>query len=356
MNEDIINLEGQPIEKIIGKRIFVPVDKINPDPKNLREIFGQEEIIALGENIKKIGQMDDIKVFPRMESDGAWRGEFDLHDGERRWRAAKATGIPQLRAIVQEKPSAVDLSFKKIARVMQTENLKPEERVRAMEKTFEDLGILYKPNEWEKYRARLGAGKEKFSELVRVIRLSPKLRELMSSGVMSYTIAQAIGRLPISRQEDTAKFVLTNKLYGRYVVAEFVPYLLKHPEASYAQAFEHTKVGGWRGYTKKPSKPELKTDYEKVIDEFLTSCVKWERAWEKIVASGIIKEIKNKTLSPYRLKDELNRIIELAENLMIELFSSGSGVVSLPSDEPKLINHKETLKKYKKKKASKYKN
>ncbi|MBW1701303.1 MAG: ParB N-terminal domain-containing protein [Deltaproteobacteria bacterium] len=337
MSEKFFRWEGQSIEEIIGKTIFIPVENINPDPKNLRETFELQEIIALGQNIQEIGQMDTIRVFPKIAEDGGWHGEFDLHDGERRWRAANSVGLTYLRALVEEKPSEEEITFKRISRVLQTESLKPEEKVRALEKTFDDLGILYKPEEWEKYRDKLGASKERFAEIVRVIKLPNRLRELMFSGAMSYTIAQAVGRLPKSRQEDAAKFVLANKLYGRYVVTEFIPYLLDHPEASYAQAFDHTKVGGWRQYTKRPSKAELKPDYEKVVDDFLKSCVQWERAWDKLVATGVVKEIKGKKLSPYRLKDGVMRVRELAERLLIELFDAGGGIMSLSPNETKLL-------------------
>jgi ParB/RepB/Spo0J family partition protein len=344
MDKDVLNWEEQPIEQIIGKTVLIPVEKIIPDLKNLRETFDEREIMALGENIKAIGQMDAIRVFPKTGSDGNWNGCFDLHDGERRWRAANAIGIQYLKAIVEVKPSEEELIFKKVARVLQTESLKPEEKVRAVEKSLRALNILDKPQEWEKYRDRLGPSKERFAEIIRVMQLPEKLQDLMFSGVMNYSIAQAVGRLPKSRQEDAAKFILANKLYGRYVVTEFIPYLLEHPESSYAQAFDHTKVGGWRMFTHQPSKSELKLDYEKVIDEFLNSCVKWERAWDKLVASGILFEIKGKTLSPYRLKDSLGRIIELAEQLLIEIHDTGGGIIGISSSDTKLLDHKPSKK------------
>jgi|WetSurMetagenome_2_1015567.scaffolds.fasta_scaffold151833_1 ParB/RepB/Spo0J family partition protein len=337
MENEIFYWQGQSVETLIGKTVAIPIEKIVPDERNLRETFDEKELIALGENIKEIGQMDAIKVFPKTEKNGKWVGIFDLHDGERRWRAAKLTGIKYLRAEIENKPFEEDLIFKRIARVLQTESLKPEEKVLAVEKTFGDLGILDKPEEWEKYRDKLGASKERFAEITRVIQLPSKLRDLMFSNLMSYSIAQAVGRLPRNRQEDAAKFVLTNKLYGRYVVTEFIPYLIENPEASYAQAFEHTKVGGWRMFTKKPSKSELTPDYEKIIDEFLNSCVLWERAWDKLVASKILHEIKGKTLSPYRLKDSLSRVIELAEQLLIEIYDSGGGVVKISAKKTKLL-------------------
>jgi len=339
METEIIKWEDQPVENLIGKIVLIPVDRIRPDPKNLREEFDAEEIAALGANIHEIGQTDEIRVFPKRGENGAWTGAFDLNDGERRWRAAVSTGIKYLRAVVEEKPSEEDLTFKRIARVMQTQSLKPEEKVRALEKTFVDLGILDEPHKWDKYRERLGPSKEKFSELVRVIQLPQRLRQLMESGVMSYTIAQGIGKLPKSRQEDAAKFVLSNKLYGRYVVTEFIPYLLEHPDVSYAQAFEYTKVGGWRQYTKQPSKPELENNYESVIEEFLESCVKWERAWEKLVSSGLTQKLKGKSLSPYRLKDGLNRVIELAERLQIEIFDTGGPAIGFPSNNRIELNN-----------------
>ncbi len=70
------------------------------------------------------------------------------------------------------------------------------------------------------------------------------------------------------------------------------------------------------------------------------------RLQDKLIATGVVKEIKGKKLSPYRLKDGVNRVRELAEGLLLELFDAGGGITSLPpSPTRKLLENNPSLKK-----------
>ena len=76
------------------KIVTIYITDIIPDPENLRQVFDEQEIKALADNLLEIGQTDPIQVFQRDD------GTYDLFDGERRWRAAKLAGMRELRAII----------------------------------------------------------------------------------------------------------------------------------------------------------------------------------------------------------------------------------------------------------------
>lgn len=56
--------------------VDIPIMSIRPDSDNLRKSFDTDDIVALGINMKELGQLEPIKVFPNDD------GTYDLLDGE----------------------------------------------------------------------------------------------------------------------------------------------------------------------------------------------------------------------------------------------------------------------------------
>lgn len=315
MPESIETLVLKPINEWYGLVVDVPVQLIKPDPENLRQEFDEGDLRDLGNNMKILGQFDEITVFPLLLERGAWAGFFDLHDGERRWRAAQLVEIPSLRAKVITRPSAEELLYKKISRVMQTRTLSPDTKVAGLERAFEQLGVIDKSDVWDSYRERLGGGPE-WPQLVRVLQLKPRVRTMLDEGLINFTIAQSIGRLQPEQQADVAEYVVVNKINGRFLSTEMIPYLVEHPNASPAQAFEHTRVGGWRQYISTPYQKGHEPPVDERVDEFLDACVKWERAWEVVVHTGLVHEISGHPNYESRVRDAARRIGERVSALV----------------------------------------
>lgn len=312
--EIIDKLLLKPIKEWYGTVVEIPTQLIKPDPDNLREEFDDEDLIDLGKNMELIGQLDEVTVFPIILGNNTWAGFFDLHDGERRWRAANLVGRQTLRAKIVPRPSNDELLYKRISRVLQTRFLLPEKKVAGLEKALAELGILDKPEVWESSREKLGGGPE-WPQLVRVLQLGPKVREMMEKGLINFTIAQSIGRLPLEKQVQIAEYVVVNKINGRFFSTQMVPYMLEYPDATPAQAFEHTRVGGWRQYTRSPYKRGHEPPINERVDSFLEACVKWERAWEVIVHTGLVNDIEGDSNLEYRVSDAARRIAERARAL-----------------------------------------
>ena len=308
------SLPTSDVRELIGQILEVPIESIVPDSENLRESFDEQDILDLGQNMREVGQLDEITVFPITNEREQWTGKFDLHDGERRWRAANVAGIPALRAKIELRPSREILLFKKMSRALQTRSLPPERKVQVLEHGLEQLGVRQQPESWESYRQKLGGGQD-WPQIVRVLRLQPRVREMMDGGQINFTLAQSIGRLPVNLQDEAAHFVVSRRINGRYFSTQIVPYLIEHPEATIAQAFEQTKVGDWKQYLRSPFEKGHEPPIEERLEDFLEGCVRWERAWEVLVHTGLVHDISNNQSYNNRIADAARRIAERASAL-----------------------------------------
>ena len=319
--DELESLVLRPVEEWYGAIVKIPCEFIKPDPENLRQEFDEADLIDLGRNIELVGQLDEITVFPILMGGSAWAGFFDLHDGERRWRAAQLMKFPSLRAKIVPRPTSRELTFKKVSRVFQTRSLSPETKLAALKKSLSELGILEKPSEWESFRDKLGGGPE-WPQLVRVLRLQPRVLAMFEDGLINFTMAHSVGRLANEQQVQFAEYVVINKISGRFLATQMVPYLIEHPEASPAQAFEHARVGGWRQPPKSPYLKGESPPIQEQVEKFLEACVVWERAWETVVVEGLVHEIGDTPQYISRLKDASRRIQERAGTLAERMNSS----------------------------------
>ena len=339
-NEKLDLLTRLPIKEWYDSVVDIPVQMIKPDPENLRTEFEEDDLIDLGKNIEQVGQLDAITVFPLLSDDGGWSGFFDLHDGERRWRAAQLTGITALTSKIVPRPSKQELMFKKVSRVMQTRSLNPDTKLLGLEKVFADLGVADKPEEWQSFRGKLGGGPE-WPQLIRILRLHPKVRSMFGEGQINFTIAQSVGRLPTGKQEQLAQYVVVNKISGRFLSTQMVPYLVANPEASPAQAFEHSRVGGWKQYSQ-PYQKGTAPPTETQVEKFLDACVHWERAWETLVVQGLVHEVKDRPRDIYRLKEANRRLTERASALL-ERLSRDDDESPIPPTLPVPVEEREDI-------------
>lgn len=140
--------------------------------------------------------------------------------------------------------------------------------------------------------------------------LGSKVRGYLEKGLINFTIAQSVGRLPSKKQPQIAEYVVVNKINGRFFSTQMVPYMLENPNASPAQAFEQTRVGDWRQYTRSPYQKGHEPTVDRRVEEFLDICVRWERAWEVIVHTGLVHDINDNTDLEYRVSDAAYRIAE----------------------------------------------
>lgn len=90
----------KPIIEDLNKTIKkIPIDRIRPLPGQPRVYFDVHDLKNLGGSMRFVGHINDIKVRPVK---GDKKYDYQLIDGERRWRMEKANGKTMIQAIVYE--------------------------------------------------------------------------------------------------------------------------------------------------------------------------------------------------------------------------------------------------------------
>ena len=256
--------------------VQIPIARITPDPENLRKVFDEEDLRSLADNLREHGQLDPIQVFERDD------GNFDLWDGERRWRAAKIAGIDSMRAIVVPRPSPVDLLCRKISRSMQTRTLSYPEEVRALEEGLTALEVRHQPERWAWAAKRLGVTPSLLRERMRITNLTKTLRQQFEEGKLDYSVSQAVGKVEAPKlQEKIAEFVVKENLSDRFAVLQFIPAVLEDPKRSFMESYDVAKRNEKYRYAAPRKAEEIPPDIENRIDEMLSDfrkCLRWLEA------------------------------------------------------------------------------
>jgi ParB/RepB/Spo0J family partition protein len=83
----------------------IPVAEIGPNPHNPRRLFDEEPMKILRESVKKLGILVPVTVYQAPRGHRPSSERYILLDGERRWRCARELNLPDVPAIVVERPS-----------------------------------------------------------------------------------------------------------------------------------------------------------------------------------------------------------------------------------------------------------
>lgn len=287
--------------------LALPVDRITPDPENLRQTFDEAELNALADNLVAIGQTDPIQVFERPD------GTFDLFDGERRWRAAKIAGLKSLRAIIISRPNDQDLLVKKVSRMMQTKTLTFPEEVRALEDGLIALGVRDNSSNWSEAAKRLGVPPGVLRERMRVRSLSSRLRTAFDEGQLDYTIAQTLGRIPSDkRQEELADFIEEAKLSNRFVTTKFIQAAIEFPELPPIEVYDIARQRERFGFAE-PRKEDIPEGTVDQLDKILADIRKVQGWLETVSRGDFLGELHESQFNSKRFWTTLHRLYGMLE-------------------------------------------
>jgi ParB/RepB/Spo0J family partition protein len=192
-----------------GLIIDVPVSRICPMPGQPRTYFNGQHLRALARSIQRAGQRVPIIVVPAV---GDSAHDYQIKDGERRWRAAQIIHKPTLRAIVEERTSDAAMFKQSAVCNFGREEHTPLEvalaikRIRESEHlTLQEVGDIFgRTNGWVSQHVSL----LRLDARVQA-RLSPDLPDDQRLG-MSYAVA--LVSLPTERQEEAAQYILKHRL------------------------------------------------------------------------------------------------------------------------------------------------
>ncbi len=148
----------------------LPVELVVPNPSQSRRHFDEEALQALAGSIGECGVLQPVLV--RSGEDG----EYELLAGERRWRAAKLAGLPDIPALVSRYNDRAALELGLIENVAR-KDLNPVEEARACVTLAKEFGLTYL-----QIGDRVGRSESVVSNLVRLLQLSEEILELLERG------------------------------------------------------------------------------------------------------------------------------------------------------------------------------
>ena len=151
----------------------LPVELIEPNPKQPRSRFDEEALQALAGSLGERGVLQPVLVRPKAG------GSYELIAGERRWRAARIAGLGTIPAIVRPREDAEALELALIENVAR-EDLSPIEEARACAALVEELGLTRK-----QVGRRVGRGRVAVSNLMRLLDLPEETVELLQEGALT---------------------------------------------------------------------------------------------------------------------------------------------------------------------------
>jgi len=158
----------------------VPVELIEPNPRQPRREFDEEALVALSESIRSRGLLQPVVVRPLAG------GKYELVAGERRLRASKLADLDAIPALVRQTDDWERLDLA-LAENMARVDLNPVEEARACAMLVDDLGLSK-----AEVGRRVGKSRVAVSNLVRLLELPDEALELVESGALSEAHGRAI--------------------------------------------------------------------------------------------------------------------------------------------------------------------
>jgi ParB family chromosome partitioning protein len=157
----------------------VPLGAIQPNPKQPRQVFVDEQLNALAASIREVGVLQPVVV-------RVLDGGYELVAGERRLRAAKLAGLATIPAVVRDSDDTEGLREALIENIHR-EDLGPLELAEAFQELLEDLGATQ-----EQLAERLGMSRPHVTNTIRLLQLPGDVQQLVAERKLTAGHARAL--------------------------------------------------------------------------------------------------------------------------------------------------------------------
>ncbi|RJF44084.1 ParB/RepB/Spo0J family partition protein [Actinomyces sp. 2119] len=203
--------EGEELVPVPGATFAeIPVELIDPNPRQPRQVFDEEDISELAASITEVGLLQPI-VVRRSASQGELEEErFELILGERRLRAAKEASLDNIPAVVRDTDD-VDMLRNALLENLHRVQLNPLEEAAAYQQLLEDFGCTQ-----AELSDRISISRSQISNTLRLMKLPPLVQRRLAAGVLSAGHARALlGLSHVDAMERMAQRVVAEGLSVR---------------------------------------------------------------------------------------------------------------------------------------------
>jgi ParB family transcriptional regulator, chromosome partitioning protein len=162
-----------PLADSARKPRRAPIENLQPNPRNPRRLFTDDELDELAASIRERGIIQPIVV-------RALKGDnFEIIAGERRWRAAQRAGLHDVPIAVVEANDAQSLEYAIIENV-QRADLNPIEEATGYLALMDDFNRTQ-----EEVAQIVGKSRPHIANTIRLLKLSEPVKQLIRTGKIS---------------------------------------------------------------------------------------------------------------------------------------------------------------------------
>ena len=207
MNQVPVSRPARPVYRIA-------LSSIRPNPRQPRRAFSEDMIAELAQSIRQFGLLSPLAP-----------GEYELIAGERRLRALRLLGAEFADALILNAPNA-EAALIALIENLQREQLNAFEEAEAYQRILGEFSMTQ-----EALAGRLGKSPSAVANRLRLLRLSPGLRERILANGLSERHARALLAL---EDEETRSRALDVAIARKMTVRDFEEYIaqVKRPRKS----------------------------------------------------------------------------------------------------------------------------
>lgn len=182
---------GNQPAAVPGARLAeVPLDAIEPNPRQPRQVIDEEALAELVASIKEVGLLQPVVV--RHLGDE----RYQLVMGERRWRASREAGLERIPAIVRETGDDAMLRDALLENLHRAQ-LNPLEEAAAYQQLLDDFNSTH-----DELAQRIGRSRSQITNTLRLLRLSAPVQRRVAAGVLSAGHARALLAIEDGEAQD----------------------------------------------------------------------------------------------------------------------------------------------------------
>ncbi len=160
--------------------IEVAVERLHPNPEQPRKQFNETALKELAASIETQGVLQPILA------EQAEDGDYHIIAGERRYRAARIAGLPEVPVLVRRFSQQEKLEIALIEN-LHREDLNPIEQAAALKSLQDSAGLTQ-----DELAKRLGMNRSSVANSMRLLKLPEELQEALRSGRLSAGHARAL--------------------------------------------------------------------------------------------------------------------------------------------------------------------
>ena len=179
------------------------LDRLQPGKYQPRTRMDEGSLYELAESIKAQGVMQPILVRPV----GSER--YEIIAGERRMRAAKLAGLADVPVLVKNVPDEAAAAMALIENI-QREDLNPLEEAHGLQRLTDEFGLTH-----EEAAQAVGRSRSAATNLLRLLKLSEPVQQLLMAGDIDMGHARALLPLDGAQQILSANEIVAKKLSVR---------------------------------------------------------------------------------------------------------------------------------------------